>query len=69
VTTDALADLEIAAGAALAGGRAAGAYYGSDDLGVRDKSAGGDAVAPSVYGSSIRWTAPRSSSHATESSA
>ncbi len=37
--------LEIAAGAALAGGRAAGAYYGSDDLGVRDKSIGGDAVA------------------------
>jgi 3'-phosphoadenosine 5'-phosphosulfate (PAPS) 3'-phosphatase len=45
VTTEDSAALEIAAGAALAGGRAAGAYYGSDDLGVRDKSAGGDAVA------------------------
>ncbi len=45
MTTEDSAALEIAAGAALAGGRAAGAYYGSDDLGVRDKSAGGDAVA------------------------
>lgn len=36
------ADLEIAAGAVLAGGRAACAYYESDDLDIRDKSAVGD---------------------------
>lgn len=36
-------DLETAAAAALAGGRAVSAYYGSDDLGVRDK---GDGDAP-----------------------
>ncbi len=45
MTTETSAALEIAAGAALVGGRAAGAFYGSDDLGIRDKSAGGDAVA------------------------
>ncbi len=45
MTTETSAALEIAAGAALVGGRAAAAFYGSDDLGIRDKSAGGDAVA------------------------
>jgi hypothetical protein len=45
VTTEISPDLEIAAGAALAGGSAACAYYGSDDLDVRDKSAGSHAVA------------------------
>lgn len=45
MTTETSAALEIAAGAALVGGRAAGAFHGSDDLGIRDKSAGGDAVA------------------------
>jgi 3'-phosphoadenosine 5'-phosphosulfate (PAPS) 3'-phosphatase len=39
------ADLEVAAGAALAGGRAAGVYYGRDDLVVRDKNQGGVASA------------------------
>lgn len=38
--TNRAADLAIAAGAALAGGKAASAYYGLDDLGIRDKSAG-----------------------------
>ena len=45
MTTETSAALEIAAGAALVGGRAAAAFHGSDDLGIRDKSAGGDAVA------------------------
>jgi 3'(2'), 5'-bisphosphate nucleotidase len=45
VTTEISPDLEIAAAAALAGGSAACAYYGSDDLDVRDKSAGSHVVA------------------------